>query len=82
MLKLQYAYLYLEGASLWVAVALFAILFLGFIHMGLSYLAAERKADRLQIKYRRVSADLRVAEMELQTERIKRFNFGKGEENG
>lgn len=82
MLKLQYAYLYLEGASLWVAVALFAILFLGFIYMGLSYLAAERKADRLQIKYRCVSADLRVAEMELQTERIKRFNFGKGEENG
>ena len=82
MIKLQDAYLYLEGESLWVAVALFAILFLGFIYMGSRYLAAERKADRLQIKCRHVSADLRAAEMELQTERIKRFNFGKGEENG
>lgn len=82
MLNLQYAYLYLDGASLWVAVALFALLCIGFVFMGLSYIAAERKADRLEIKYNRAKADRKVAEMELQSERIKRFKFGKGAENG
>ena len=71
MENLNYPCIYLYGAQLWIALALFCIIFIGFIIIGRSYLAAERKADGLQVKYNREKADRLAAEWELESMKLK-----------
>lgn len=71
MENLNYPCIYLYGAHLWIALALLCIVFIGFIIIGRSYLAAERKADGLQVKYNRCRADLSAAQLELEGYKLK-----------
>lgn len=65
------ACIYLDGVALWISMLLFFILVIGFIIMGMGYLEAERKADRLNLKYRRTKAELHNALVELETTKRK-----------
>lgn len=70
---LNCASLYLDGALLWVFAAMFLMLIFAFVIVGLSYLQAERRSDRLEYKNRKLRADLCAAKLELNSARLKGF---------
>ena len=75
---LNCASLYLDGALLWVFAAMFLMLIFAFVIVGLAYLQAERKSDRLEYKNRKLGADLHAAELENNSLKLK-LSIRKGD---